>query len=100
MAMSKVTCWICGKQHEYCPVCHQSNGWKYVADTPEHYQIYLVLHEFEESIITKDEATERFAELGITAEANLSWVIPAVEEQIRGIIGKKLKEVKSSKKSK
>ena len=98
----KVTCWVCGKEHDYCPTCGRTHGWRYVADTHEHYQIYLAMSEFQAGALTKAEAAEMLAKLGVTPDANLSWMIPAVEKIIRDIIGngEKEKAVKTTKKSK
>lgn len=97
----KLKCWICGAEHDYCPTCGDTHGWKYVADTHEHYQIYLVMNDFRSGIITKEEANDLFAKkCDIRAENDLSWMIPEVETYIREIIGEKNKTNKTTKKSK
>lgn len=97
----KVTCWVCGKEHDYCPTCGRTHGWKYVADTHEHYQIYMVMNEFQTGVLTKADAAEILARFEITPEANLSWMIPAVEKVVRDIIGNgEKKTIKTTKKSK
>lgn len=100
--MSKMLqCWVCGKPHEYCPTCARVHGWKYVADTHECYQIYMTLSEAQSGVMTKKDAIEAFASLGIRAENDLSWLRPHIERAIREIIGEKEKETaKTTKKSK
>ena len=45
--MSKqVECWICGKPHDYCPTCGQTQGWKYIADTMEHYMVHVTIEQY------------------------------------------------------
>ena len=96
--MSKqIKCWVCGKLHDYCPTCGQTHGWKYVADTPECYQIYMTLSEVESGILSQKEAVDRFASLGITAEKNLSWLRPHIEKGVRNIIGEKEKTTKTTR---
>ena len=97
----KLKCWFCGAEHDYCPTCGDTHGWKYVADTHEHYQIYLVMNDFRSGMITKEEANDLFAKkCDIRAENDLSWMIPEVETYIREIIGEKNKTSKTTKKSK
>ena len=100
--MSKMLkCWVCGKLHEYCPTCDRVHGWKYVADTHECYQIYMTLSEAQSGVMTKKDTIEAFANLGIRAENDLSWLRPHIERAIREIIGKKERETaKTTRKSK
>ena len=95
-----IECWICGKPHEYCSHCAAYHGWKYVADTPEHYQIYLTIEDYNDGVITKEEAKSYLNEIhGIKSSDDLSWMLPNVEKNIREIIGEKAaKEPKSTRK--
>lgn len=93
-----VNCWVCGKPHEYCSHCGETHGWKYVADTREHYQIYMLIEEYRSGIFSKEQAIKLFAEYGVKAEDDLSWLLPNVEKGIREIIGqRKAKEKVTSK---
>lgn len=102
MAKKLLTCWLCGAEHEYCPTCGQTHGWRYMADTREHYQILMVKREYEAGVFTKEQAIDALKEYGISAENDLSWMIPEVEKEIREIIGEKAKErvTKTTRKSK
>ncbi len=102
MAKRLLTCWLCGAEHEYCPTCGQTHGWRYMADTREHYQILMVKREYEAGVFTKEQAIDALKEYGISAENDLSWMIPEVEKEIREIIGEKAKErvTKTTRKSK
>ena len=94
----KVKCWVCGAEHDYCPTCGKTHGWKYVADTYEHYQIYMVMKDYNGGVYTKEQATEMLENTtGIRATDDLSWMIPAVETSIREIIGDKEKPTKTAK---
>lgn len=102
MAKKLLTCWLCGAEHEYCPTCGQTHGWRYMADTREHYQILMVKREYEAGVFTKEQAIDALKEYGISAENDLSWMIPEVEKEIREIIGEKARErvTKTTRKSK
>lgn len=102
MAKKLLTCWLCGAEHEYCPTCGQTHGWRYMADTREHYQILMAKREYEAGVFTKEQAIDALKEYGISAENDLSWMIPEVEKEIREIIGEKAKErvTKTTRKSK
>lgn len=93
-------CWLCGKEHEYCSVCNDRHGWKYMADTREHYQILMVKKNYEDGVFSKEEAIAAFAEYGVVAENNLSWILPEVEKDIRQIIGGKPVKATNAKKPK
>lgn len=98
----KIKCWVCGALHDYCPTCGQTHGWRYVADTIEHYQLYITLEDYHSGVITKEQAAKIFAEkCGVRADDDLSWMYPVIEKRVREIIGDKGKEiVKTTRKSK
>lgn len=96
-----IECWICGTKHDYCPTCGNTHGWKYVADTPRCYQIYMTFQSYKEGVISKEEAAKEFAEkCDIKASDDLSWLLPNFEYELRQIIGERKKDTKSAKKSK
>jgi hypothetical protein len=100
---NKVECWVCGKEHDYCPTCGQTHGWRYVADTIEHYQIHMTIEEYRSGVLTKEQAIEVFADkCGVHANDDLSWMLPHVEKGVREIIGEKERErtTKTTRKNK
>lgn len=100
---NKVECWVCGKEHDYCPTCGQTHGWRYVADTIEHYQIHMTIEEYRSGVLTKEQAIEVFADkCGVHANDDLSWMLPHVEKVVREIIGEKERErtTKTTRKNK
>ena len=100
---NKVECWVCGKEHDYCPTCGQTHGWRYVADTIEHYQIHMTIEEYRSGVLTKEQAIEVFADkCGVHANDDLSWMLPHVEKGVREIIGEKPRErtTKTTRKNK
>ena len=104
MSNKLIDCWLCGTPHEYCPTCGEYHGWRYMADTREHYQILMIKQQCEGGVFSKEEATSLFEEYGVKADANLSWMLPEVEKEIRDIIGEKpakaTKTIKKETKSK
>lgn len=100
---NKVECWVCGKEHDYCPTCGQTHGWRYVADTIEHYQIHMTIEEYRSGVLTKEQAVKVFADkCGVHANDDLSWMLPHVEKVVREIIGEKERErtTKTTRKNK
>jgi hypothetical protein len=100
---NKVECWVCGKEHDYCPTCGQTHGWRYVADTIEHYQVHMTIEEYRSGVLTKEQAIEIFADkCGVHANDDLSWMLPHVEKVVREIIGEKERErtTKTTRKNK
>lgn len=96
---SLVECFICGKEHEYCESCGKTHGWRYVADTYEHYQVYIIIEEFRKGILTKEQAISILSEkCNVNADDDLSWMLPNVETGVREIIGDKKKIAKKIKK--
>ena len=96
---NKVECWVCGKEHDYCPTCGQTHGWRYVADTMEHYMVYMTIEQYRSGVFTKEQAIESFADkCDVHANDDLSWMLPHVEKSVREIIGEKTKSTKTTKK--
>lgn len=94
----KVNCWICGTPHDFCPTCGQTHGWRYVADTIECYNIYIVIEQYKSGVFTKSDAIKALADkCDISVDTDISWMIPEVAETIREIIGEKTKTTKKSK---
>lgn len=100
--MSRLTeCWVCGALHEYCPTCSRTHGWRYVADTMEHYMVHMTIEQYRSGVFTKEQAIKSFAEnCGVHKDDDLSWMLPNVEKCVREIIGEKNKINKTTKKSK
>ena len=95
----QIECWVCGKLHDYCPTCGQTHGWRYVADTMEHYMVHVTIEQYRSGVFTKEQAIESFADkCDVHANDDLSWMLPHVEKSVREIIGEKAKSTKTTKK--
>lgn len=87
------SCQICGKKYNYCSKCKELAGYRAVADSPECYQIYMVLRQYLEDIITESEATNMFSDIGITANSDLSHLLPSVARDVKAIINSNIVKV-------
>lgn len=79
-------CLICGEKYSYCPNCANTHGWKFYTDTHEHYQIYMIIEQYNSKMYSKDDARIAFENIGITADSDLSNLKPSIAEQIKGIV--------------
>lgn len=55
-------CSVCGNKYHVCQICEQRKGqwesWKLITDTSEHYQIFVILRDYDSKRITKGQAKE------------------------------------------
>ena len=61
------TCIICGKDYHSCDSCNQITSftpWRVICDTSEHYQIYLVILDYQQNRINKEEAQMMLHNIG------------------------------------
>ncbi len=79
-------CLICGEKYSYCPSCAGTHAWKFYTDTHEHYQIYMIIEQYNSKLYSKDDARIAFENLGITANSDLSNLKPSIAEQIKNIL--------------
>lgn len=98
-------CLICGEKYNYCPSCSGTHAWRFYTDTHEHYQIYMIIEQYNSKLYSKDDARIAFENIGITADSNLSNLKPSIAEQIKNIVAvEKFNEektvLKKTKKSK
>lgn len=67
MAKKTAVCVTCGKEYELCRKCDEKNKeyatWHASCDTPECFQVLLVLNEYYFGKVSKEDARERLSEL-------------------------------------
>lgn len=83
-------CVICGKEYHSCLSCKEQKElkpWKLVTDSIEHYKIFLVLKDYSNEKITKEDAKEKLS--------NINYNIKELKKNVREDILKILKEEKS-----
>lgn len=105
--MSNLTkCAICDAEYSYCPNCAGYHGWRFYTDTREHYQIYMIIKQYTNGVLNKEEARIAFQDIGITDDSNLHGLKEDIIKAIKDIvtiddkIDEKKTVLKKTKKSK
>lgn len=94
-------CMICGNAYSYCPTCAGTHAWRFYTDTHEHYQIYVIIEQYSQKLMTKEDACEAFERLGITQDTELTGIKESIAKQIKDIVSVEEKSViKKPRKSK
>lgn len=87
MATKKTTCCICGTEYEVCHFCPEVANftpWRRICDTSKHYQIYLILSEYNSGVLNKADARKQFEQIQIRPE-NCTDFRPNIYKVIREI---------------
>jgi len=96
-------CIICGVKYHHCDDCAKMKSftpWRAICDTSEHYQILLIIKDYQAKGITKDEAKEQLGIVGITI-ADISEFKDSTKSVLSDILSEDTAdEVVSTKKSK
>ena len=79
-------CLICGEKYSYCPSCAGTHAWKFYADTHEHYQIYMIIDQYNSKVYSKDDARIALNNIGITSEDDISDLKSSIIAQIKDIL--------------
>jgi hypothetical protein len=77
-------CIICGVKYHHCDSCNQISTftpWRVICDTAEHYQIYMVILDYQSNTITKEEAKEQLNTNGVTLNS-----IESFKDSTKGIL--------------
>ena len=59
------TCRICGKEYHRCH-CSSEGSWRKVTDTSEHYQIFCVIRDYTNGVITVSKAYSLLSKLDLS----------------------------------
>lgn len=96
-------CIICGVKYHHCDDCAKMKTftpWRVICDTSEHYQILLIIKDYQANEITKDEAKDQLSIIGITL-ADISDFKDSVKSVLNDILSEDIvEEVVVTKKSK
>ena len=79
-------CAICGKSYHKCSKCNEMAQYKAFVCSPECYQVFLIMKDFEEGVLTESDATERYAYLDITLDSDFSKYTEGVASAIKRTI--------------
>ena len=88
-------CIICGKGYHACDSCDSVRSftpWRALADTVEHYQIYMVIKQYNSKLITKSEAKAMLINIDLTE-------INSFKDSVKTILKEILKEDAPARKS-
>lgn len=86
MADSLRKCAICGNDYPVCRTCEEVisfKPWRTIVDTVEHYKIHIVLNDYTNKHITKEEAREMLQKCDI---ANYKTFLPHIVSAIDEIL--------------
>lgn len=59
---SNATCSICGRDYYVCNTCRSTKTlkpWRTIADTIDCYKIYMIIHDYKNGTITKENARKK-----------------------------------------
>lgn len=97
--ITKATCVVCGKEYDVCLSCKDQNKikpWRSIADSAECYKIFLVLTQYNNGYVTKEEAKKQLE----TITFNKKDFKESVQEKINEIMGTtSTSQITSTKKS-
>lgn len=85
--MWKNQCCVCGKEYEVCTSCQNIqniNPWRTICDTKEHYQVYVVVKDYNTKNITSAKAKEMLE--------NINFDVNSISEY-KANVQKSLKEI-------
>ncbi len=78
-------CVVCGKGYHACDTCDEIKSftpWRALTDTPEHYKLFLVLKQFNNKLIDKDEAKAMLANIDLTGRESFKESAKNVLDEI------------------
>ena len=90
------TCRICGKGYHRCN-CHSEGSWRKVTDTSEHYQIFCVIRDYRNGVISASKANTLLSKMDLREKDSF---VPNVKEAIAEITSKKKSLDKKSEENK
>jgi hypothetical protein len=84
------TCSICGERYRLCLSCQDSklNPWRSIVDSIEHYKIFIIIRDYENGYISKEEANEQLIQRDLTGSENFVPEIKAKIEEIMAVANK------------
>ena len=62
-------CVVCGKGYHACDACDETKSfipWRRITDTPEHYQVYLIIKQYRSGVMSKQQAKAMLSDIGVT----------------------------------
>ena len=83
MSKIKNICTICNTEYEYCATCKSVKTlkpWRTITDTIICYKIYMIIHDYKNGVITKENARKKLDEctLPYTFQEHIKTVIDEI----------------------
>ena len=78
-------CIICGKGYHACDSCDSVKSftpWRTLADTADHYKIYMVIKQYNANVIIKEEAKAMLANIDLTGMKDFKESVKKVLDEI------------------
>lgn len=93
-------CIICGKGYHACDSCAEVKTfqpWRVLTDSSEHWKIYMTIKDFNDGIISKDEAAKQLQNCDLTGRERFK---PSAKASIDKILSDDKKTVKKANRGK
>lgn len=81
-------CPICGTEYHVCPTCERVRRYtpfRIVCDTIEHYQVLLLIQQYDANLVDKRMAKEMLDNIGL-APGEVETFLPDVQDKLREIL--------------
>lgn len=82
------TCVICGNKYHICKICDERKdsweSWKLLTDTSEHYQIFVILRDYDSKRITAEQARELLSSYDLSQKETWNLSIKKILNKIFG----------------
>ena len=91
-------CIICGTGYHACDSCDSMKSftpWRAIADTVDHYKIYVIIKQYKSNLITKEEARNMLLNIDLTGMENFK---ESVKNRLNEILKEEIPIRKQSKK--
>lgn len=78
-------CVVCGKGYHACDTCREIKSfapWRTLTDTSEHYRVFLILKQFNNKLISKNEAREMLSNVDLTGREDFKESAKNVLDEI------------------
>jgi hypothetical protein len=79
-------CSICGQKYHFCIDCGNAKTftpWRTIVDTIEHYKIFIIIRDYVNGYISKDEAKKQMSERDLT---ELDSFVLEIKDKINEIL--------------
>lgn len=91
MATINSHCRICGKGYHRCN-CHSEGSWRKVTDTSEHYQIFCVIRDYRNGVISAFRAKNLLAKMDLRERDSFVENVRQALDEIEAKTSKKATE--------